>query len=63
MEKMDLKTVCYITDFGELSESLRQAQPSINIDEINQVIDQGYFNEEKAETLKFFSASYVLRQL
>ena len=63
MERMVLKTVCYTTDFDELSEWLRQAQPSINIDEVNQVINQGYFNEEKAETLKYFSASYVLRQL
>jgi len=63
MEEMERKIVSYRTNRSEWLEELKRAQPNININMANQVIDQGYFNEEKAETLKYFSASYVLRQL
>lgn len=63
MKKAELKNEFYFSDDAQLFEELRKEKSDVSYSEYKQIKDLGYFNDEKAETLKYFSASYVLRQL
>ncbi|RZG16722.1 hypothetical protein EXT47_05185 [Pseudoalteromonas sp. CO342X] len=56
IEKKELKKTSYITDYEKVKGVM-------SFDEFKQTLEAGYFNKENVETLKYFSASFLLRQL
>lgn len=64
MKKEEIKKIAFSTDYEQLWDDIKnEIHPSPTFDEYKNVVEQGYFDDVKAETLKYFSASYVLRQL
>lgn len=61
--KNEVSEIAYSTDFKKISEEALKLNPNISLDDLKKVMDSGYLDEEKVETLKYFSASCVLRQL
>lgn len=63
MTKESLSKEFYTTDKKKIIDLIRNERPSISVDELIQEMNNKYFNDPRVETLKYFSASYVLRQL
>ncbi|PMG47497.1 hypothetical protein BCU90_11710 [Vibrio lentus] len=63
LDKDEIKKTSYSTDHDSLFLELKKSKCKINFDMFKKVLESGYFNEDNAETLKYFAASFVLRQL
>ena len=63
LDKDEVKKNGYSTDHDSLFLELKKSQGNISFDIFKQALELGYFNENNTETLKYFAASFVLRQL
>lgn len=58
MSVTERENAIYTTEYEKLKKSISSSN-----NEFNKFIQQLYFDNEKAETIKYFAASYLLRQL
>lgn len=63
LDKDEVKKTSYCTDHYSVFSELKKSPVNISFDILKQALESGYFNEKNTETLKYFAASFLLRQL